>query len=78
MADYSQQIADLQEAADICIQHTLGPVNRVQPQYPRWPNAWAACEVVWRQYLEMKTMAPDGSDNEDRETVIREADKLRR
>jgi hypothetical protein len=34
--------------------------------------------VVWREYLEMKTMAPDGSDNEDRETVIREAEKFRR
>jgi hypothetical protein len=78
VADYSQQIADLQVAADICMQHTLGAVNKIQPQYPRWPNTWTACETVWREYLEVKTMAPDGSDNEDRETAIREADKFRR
>jgi hypothetical protein len=78
VADYSQQIEDLQGAADICMQHTLGAVNKVQPQYPRWPNAWAACETVWREYLEMRTMAADGSDNEDRETIIREAHKFRR
>jgi hypothetical protein len=76
MADYSQQIADLQAAADICQQHVLGPVKGKQVEYPRWPNAWAACEIVWRNYLEMKTMDGDNSER-DRDIVIDEARRLK-
>ena len=76
MADYSQQIEDLKAAAEICQRHVItAPVNGIQPEYPRWPNAWEACEVVWRNYLEMKTM--DGIDEESRYTVMREAYRLR-
>ena len=76
MADYSQQIEDLKAAAEICQRHVIKtPVNGIQPEYPRWPNAWEACEVVWRNYLEMKTM--DGIDEESRYTVMREAYRLR-
>lgn len=76
MADYSTQIADLKASAEICQQHVItSPVNGIQPEYPRWPEAWAACEVVWRNYLELKTM--DGSGDEDRMTVIREARRLK-
>lgn len=78
MADYSQQIADLQAAADICQRHVITtPVNGVNSEYPRWPNAWSACEIVWRNYLEMQTVATDGSDDADRQTVIQEARILR-
>jgi hypothetical protein len=82
--DYSQQIADLKAAAAICERHTITrPVNGIQPAYPRWPNAWAACEKVWRDYLELQTLdGPDGEQNQkalqDRQTVIDEARKLRR
>lgn len=76
MADYSQQIADLQAAADICLQHVIkSPVNGVQPDYPRWSNAWAACEVVWRNYLESRTI--DENDEADWRAVITEARRLR-
>jgi hypothetical protein len=79
MADYSQQVADLANAAMICERHVITTsVNGVNSDYPRWPNAWAACEVVWRSYLDMKTMAEDGSDDDDRNTVIREARRLKR
>ena len=77
MTDYSQQIADLQAAADICQHHVITQaVNGIQPEYPRWTTAWAACEVVWRNYLDMKTMEGSG-DEDDRRTVIREAARLR-
>ena len=77
MADYAQQINDLNEAAEICQIHIIKtPVNGIQPDYPRWPEAWAACEVVWRNYLDMQTMAGD-SDERDRETVLSEARRLR-
>jgi hypothetical protein len=76
MADYSQQIADLANAALICERHAITkPVNGIQPEYPRWPNAWVACEKVWRWYLETQTMTPE--DEEDRQAVMREAYKLR-
>ena len=77
MADYSIQLQDLQTAADICRQHTITTsVNGVNSEYPRWPEAWEACEVVWRNYLDAKTM--DGvNDEDDRATVIREARRLR-
>lgn len=77
MADLSQQIADLLAAADICQRHTITtPVNGIYPEYPRWSEAWKACEVVWQKYLDMQTMA--GVDDEaERETVIGEARKLR-
>jgi hypothetical protein len=78
MADYSAQIEALQAAAEVCQRHSIKTgVNGVQPDYPRWPNAWAACERVWRAWLEVQTMARDGSDEEDRDTVIREANRLR-
>jgi hypothetical protein len=78
MADYSQQIANLQAAAEICQKHTImSPVNGVSSEYPRWPTAWKACELVWRDYLEIKTMAGP-NDEADREAVISEARKLRR
>lgn len=76
MADYSQQIDDLQASAAICERHTITtPVNGIQPAYPRWPEAWKACEVVWRNYLELRTMRD--SDVDDREQVVQEAMRLR-
>jgi hypothetical protein len=78
MADYSHQIDDLKFAAEVCERHVITePVNGVQSSYPRWPEAWAACETVWRVYLDMKTMAPDGSDDADRSAVILEASRLK-
>jgi hypothetical protein len=78
MADYSQQIVDLVAAADICMSHTItSEVNGVYPQYPRWPKAWEACEIVWRNYLDVQTMAGP-TDEADRNTVILEARKLHR
>jgi hypothetical protein len=78
VADYSIQIEDLKAAAAVCQQHVITePVNGVQSSYPRWPSAWAACETVWRNYLDMKTMAPDGSDDADRAAVILEATRLK-
>lgn len=78
MADYSMQIAELIAAAEVCQRHTIiMPVNGIQPQYPRWPEAWKACEIVWRNYLEMQTMAQDGSDERDRRNVMIEAYRLR-
>jgi len=77
VADYSQQIADLLAAAEICQRHTItSPVNGIYPEYPRWPEAWKACEVVWQKFLDLQTMS--GVDDEtERETVITEARKLR-
>lgn len=76
MADYSQQMADLQAAADICQQHVIKtPVNGVQSEYPRWPEAWAACEKVWRNYLDMKTL--EAIDEDDRRVIIDESNRLR-
>jgi hypothetical protein len=76
MADYYQQMADLANAALICERHAITKaVNGIQPEYPRWPNAWEACEKVWHWYLETQTMTPD--DEEDRQAVMREAYKLR-
>lgn len=78
VADYSQQVADLNAAAEICEQHRITtPVNGVQTEYPRWPAAWEACEVVWRNYLDMKTMEGDSTET-DRDEVIREASKFHR
>ena len=78
MADYSQQLDALQAAAEVCERHTIkASVNGVQPDYPRWPAAWAACERVWRAWLEVQTMARDGSDDEDRRMVLDEARRLR-
>jgi hypothetical protein len=78
VADYSQQISDLNAAAEICEQHRITtPVNGIQPEYPRWPEAWQACEVVWRNYLDMKTMESDGAEA-DRDIVINEARKFHR
>lgn len=76
MTDYSQQIADLQTAAQICIEHRLTePVNGTpRPDYPAWPNAWKACEVVWRNHLELETMKD--SDVDDRNFVNLEAQRL--
>jgi hypothetical protein len=78
MADYSHQIDDLKAAAAICERHTIATeVNGVQSSYPRWPEAWAACETVWRNYLDMQTMAGE-NDEGDRLFIIHEASKLRR
>jgi hypothetical protein len=71
MTDYSQQIADLQAAAHICEQHQMQP----ELKYPRWPNAWAACEKVWRNWLDLQTMKE--SDLEDRNFVNWEAKNLK-
>jgi hypothetical protein len=78
MADYSQQIADLNAAAEICRQHAITtPVNGVQPEYPRWSEAWKACEVVHQKWLDLQTMSgPD--DEADRNTVITEAERFNR
>jgi hypothetical protein len=77
MADYSQQIDDLKAAAEICERHTIATPANVHTNYPRWPVAWEACEVVWRSYLNMQTM--DGANDEvERNTIIDEASKLRR
>ena len=79
MADYSQAIDDLKAAAEICQRHVITtPVNGVNSEYPRWPNAWAACEVVWRNYLEIKTFdLGDPFILEERQAVMREAERLR-
>lgn len=78
MSDYSLQIEDLKAAAEVCERHVITEqVNGVQSSYPRWPEAWEACETVWRNYLDMKTMAPDGSDDADRALVILEAGRLK-
>lgn len=75
-ADYSQQIDDLKAAADICQKHVITTsINGVTSEYPRWPQAWAACEVVWRNWLDMQTMKE--SDVDDRGFVNFEASKLR-
>jgi hypothetical protein len=77
LADYSVQIADLLAAAEICQRHTItSPVNGIYPEYPRWPEAFKACEVVWRNYLDAQTMA-GVDDDAERETVLKEARKLR-
>lgn len=77
MADYSQQVDQLNEAANICWLHVITtPVNGIQPEYPRWPEAWAACEIVWRNYLDMRTM-DESDDEKDRRTVILEAKRLK-
>jgi hypothetical protein len=76
MSDYAQAMADLANAALICERHAIiKPVNGIQPEYPRWPNAWAECEKVWRWYLETQTITPD--DKDDYQAVMREAYKLR-
>jgi hypothetical protein len=69
--DYSQRIADLKEAATICEAHQIQPAR----EYPRWPEAWKACEIVWRNYLDMQTIRND-KDFDDRATVNEEARKL--
>jgi hypothetical protein len=77
MADYSADIQNLNVAAEICKTHEITTqVNGVVTTYPRWPTAWAACEVVWRNYLDMKTMEGSG-DEDDRRTVMIEAARLR-
>lgn len=76
MADYAVQIEDLKAAAAICEQHTMPNPEGVHLTYPRWPNAWAACEIVWRNYLDMQTMLGDNAED-DRQTVIDEARTLR-
>jgi hypothetical protein len=73
MADYEQLAADLNEAAAICEKHQM---DRIPGQtYPRWPEAWEACEIVWRNYLDMQTIKSD-QDLDDRATVNEEARKL--
>ena len=76
MADYTQQIDDLKAVAAICEKHTIANPQGVHANYPRWPRAWEACELVWKNYLDMKTME-GASDEEDRKTVIDEARRLR-
>jgi hypothetical protein len=77
MADYSDQIADLQSAAKICIEHRLtNPINGTpRPEYPAWSNAWKACEKVWRSHLELETMKDE--DVDDRNFVNWEAERLK-
>lgn len=77
MADYSEQIADLQQAAQICIEHRLtNAINGTpRPEYPAWANAWKACEIVWIKHLELETMKD--SDLDDRNFVRWEAQRLR-
>jgi hypothetical protein len=77
VADYAQQIDDLKAAAAICERHVItSPVNGIQPDYPRWPEAWKACEKVWRVYLDMSTVEGEAAEA-DRHTVIMEAGRLR-
>jgi hypothetical protein len=71
--DYSQRIADLKEAAAICEKHQIDKL--AGQTYPRWPEAWKACEIVWRNYLDMQTIKSD-QDLDDRATVNEEARKL--
>lgn len=73
MADYQADIDALKDVAAICEQHVIKDDRNL---YPRWPNAWAACEVVWCNYLEMQTMAGP-NDEADRKRVILEAGRLR-
>jgi hypothetical protein len=76
MADYSVQIEHLINAAKICEQHEIESTNGIKTYYPRWPVAWEACEIVWRNYLDMKTM--DGKNDErDRQIIINEANQMR-
>lgn len=75
MADYAIQIEQLLKAATICRNHTIVTrVNNVKAPYPRWPEAFKACEVVWRSYLDYQTMAT--SSEAERQTVIDEANRL--
>lgn len=74
---YQQQIEHLNEAAKICSHHTIKKqVNGVKAPYPRWPEAWKACETVWRNYLEVQTMS-GATDEKDRQKVITESKTLR-
>lgn len=77
MADYSQAIDDLKAADEICLRHIITtPVNGIQPEYPRWPNAFAECERVHQWWLETETMKGSG-DEDDRQAVLNEARRLR-
>ena len=77
MADYSVQIEELKAAAERCQRHVIKePVNGIQPEYPRWPNAFAGCERIHQWWLETETMKNSG-DEDDRQAVMREAYKLR-
>ena len=76
-ADMEQRIAELNRAAAICEEHVISaPVNGVYSSYPRWPEAWRACEVVWRAYLDARVIRSQ-QDLDDRRTVIDEARRLR-
>ncbi len=74
--DLTEQIDQLKAAAEICQKHTLPPVNGVQPDYPRWPNAWKDCEIVWRVYLDLQTIDKQNAE-EEHGVVLDEADRLK-
>ena len=78
MADYSQQIDQIREAEEVCQRHVITTsVNGVQSSYPRWPNAFAGCEIIHQWWLETETMK-NASDEDDRNVVILEAYRLKR
>ena len=71
MADYYQQVEQLQNADAICMRHVITtPVNGIQPEYPRWPAAFAECEKVHRWFLETKTIR-GVDDLDDRSTIMK-------
>ena len=75
--DYTEQVDQLKVAAEVCQKHVITThVNGVQPDYPRWPNAWAACEVVWRAYLDLLTIEGEGAE-EEHGIVMDEASRLK-
>jgi hypothetical protein len=76
---YQQQIDELNQAAGICRVHELtNEVNGIKTNYPRWPEAWAACEKVWRNFLEVQNAnIANESDLDDHEFVEHTAAKLR-
>jgi hypothetical protein len=78
-AIYQQQIDQLNQAAGICYKNALtNEVNGIKTTYPRWSEAWAACEKVWRNYLEVQNAnISNESDLDDHEFVERVARMLR-
>jgi hypothetical protein len=78
MADYSQQIDELKAANEVCKRHVITtPINGIQPEYPRWPTAFAECERVHRWWLEMETLKDD-SAQDDLNTVLHESQRIPR
>jgi hypothetical protein len=77
--DHSDQVEEFRAAVTICSKpeyQITTPVNGIKPEYPRWPEAFKACEEIWRAHLEWENKGGEHAE-EDRETVVHEARKLR-